>query len=207
VVSNEILLEANEWGGNLAALASEEMDDPRADPSRYPRGEYLLLFDPLDGSSNIDVNIPVGTIFSVLRCPKAGDRARRGGFLQAGRARRCGRLRVLRTEHGLRAHGRRRRALASPLDPESFTSCSRTRTSASRATRSEFAINCPTAALGAAGAALHRRVPRRQGWPAGKDFNMRWVAFDGGRRVPRALARRHLHVSSATRRTRKGGCA
>jgi fructose-1,6-bisphosphatase I len=70
VLSNEILLEANEWGGNLAALASEEMEDPRPTPTHYPRGEYLLLFDPLDGSSNIDVNISVGTIFSVLRCPK-----------------------------------------------------------------------------------------------------------------------------------------
>src|SRR5215510_7096121 len=73
VLSNEILLEANEWGGNLAALASEEMEDPRPIPTHYPRGEYLLLFDPLDGSSNIDVNISVGTIFSVLRCPKAAN--------------------------------------------------------------------------------------------------------------------------------------
>src|ERR1700694_153181 len=70
ILSNEILLEANEWGGNLAAMASEEMVDPRPTPTHYPRGEYLLLFDPLDGSSNIDVNISVGTIFSVLRCPK-----------------------------------------------------------------------------------------------------------------------------------------
>src|SRR5437879_778364 len=54
VLSNEILLEANEWGGNLAALASEEMENPRPIPTQYPRGEYLLLFDPLDGSSNID---------------------------------------------------------------------------------------------------------------------------------------------------------
>jgi fructose-1,6-bisphosphatase I len=78
VLSNEILLEANEWGGNLAALASEEMDDPRPIPTHYPRGEYLLLFDPLDGSSNIDVNISVGTIFSVLRCPKLDN----GGYCE-----------------------------------------------------------------------------------------------------------------------------
>ena len=78
VLSNEILLEANEWGGNLAALASEEMDDPRPIPTHYPRGEYLLLFDPLDGSSNIDVNISVGTIFSILRCPKLEG----GGFCE-----------------------------------------------------------------------------------------------------------------------------
>ncbi len=71
VLANEVLLEANEWGGNLAALASEEMENPSPIPTHFPRGEYLLLFDPLDGSSNIDVNISVGTIFSVLRCPRA----------------------------------------------------------------------------------------------------------------------------------------
>src|SRR5205809_7858993 len=85
VLSNEILLEANEWGGNLAALASEEMENPRPIPTRYPRGEYLLLFDPLDGSSNIDVNISVGTIFSVLRCPKGVDVADEKCFMQPGR--------------------------------------------------------------------------------------------------------------------------
>jgi fructose-1,6-bisphosphatase I len=69
VISNEILLEANEWGGHLAAMASEEMEKPHQIPHRFPKGEYLLLFDPLDGSSNIDVNVSVGTIFSVLRCP------------------------------------------------------------------------------------------------------------------------------------------
>jgi len=53
VIANETLLEANEWGGHLAAMASEEMDHPYAIPNRYPKGEYLLLFDPLDGSSNI----------------------------------------------------------------------------------------------------------------------------------------------------------
>src|SRR5213596_1305487 len=84
VLSNEILLEANEWGGNLAALASEEMEDPRPIPTQYPRCEYLLLFDPLDGSSNIDVNISVGTIFSVLRCPKGVDPDEKC-FLQPGR--------------------------------------------------------------------------------------------------------------------------
>jgi len=69
VIANEILLEANEWGGHLAAMASEEMEGPHPIPHRYPKGEFLLLFDPLDGSSNIDVNVSVGTIFSVLRCP------------------------------------------------------------------------------------------------------------------------------------------
>ena len=84
VLSNEILLEANEWGGHLAALASEEMDDPHPIPHRYPKGEYLLVFDPLDGSSNIDVNISVGTIFSVLRCPAGVTEAGADAFLQPG---------------------------------------------------------------------------------------------------------------------------
>lgn len=67
VIANEVLIEANEWGGHLAAMASEEMDSIHVVPNRYPQGEYLLLFDPLDGSSNIDVNVSIGTIFSVLR--------------------------------------------------------------------------------------------------------------------------------------------
>ncbi len=84
VIANEILLEANEWGGHLAAMASEEMDDPHVIPNRYPRGEYLLMFDPLDGSSNIDVNISVGTIFSVLQCPEGVVDIDEKAFLQPG---------------------------------------------------------------------------------------------------------------------------
>ena len=62
VIANDVLVEANEWGGYLAAMASEEMDDPQPIPNRFPKGEYLLVYDPLDGSSNIDVNVSVGTI-------------------------------------------------------------------------------------------------------------------------------------------------
>ena len=69
VIANELLLEANEWGGHLAAMASEEMETIHRIPNRYPKGEYLLLFDPIDGSSNIDVDLSVGTIFSVLKAP------------------------------------------------------------------------------------------------------------------------------------------
>ena len=73
VIANDYLLDANEWGGNLAAMASEEMELPYHIPGEYPKGNYLLLFDPLDGSSNIDINISVGTIFSILHCPNGGD--------------------------------------------------------------------------------------------------------------------------------------
>ena len=67
VLSNDWFIRLCEWGGNLAGMASEEMDLPYQIPGQYPRGKYLLVFDPLDGSSNIDVNVSVGSIFSVLR--------------------------------------------------------------------------------------------------------------------------------------------
>jgi fructose-1,6-bisphosphatase I len=67
VISNEVLVEANSWGGSLAAMASEEMDEPYQIPNEYPKGRYLLLFDPLDGSSNLDTAVGVGTIFTILR--------------------------------------------------------------------------------------------------------------------------------------------
>jgi fructose-1,6-bisphosphatase I len=83
IIANEVLIEANEWGGHLAAMASEEMEGIYVVPNRYPQGEYLLLFDPLDGSSNIDVNVSIGTIFSVLVKPE-GTGVSEQDFLQAG---------------------------------------------------------------------------------------------------------------------------
>jgi fructose-1,6-bisphosphatase I len=84
VISNEILLEANEWGGHLAAMASEEMEEIHPIPNRYPKGEYMLVFDPLDGSSNIDVNVSIGTIFSVLKAPEGMSAPTEKDFLQPG---------------------------------------------------------------------------------------------------------------------------
>jgi len=84
IISNEILLEANEWGGHLAAMASEEMESIHPIPNRYPKGEYMLLFDPLDGSSNIDVNVSIGTIFSVLKAPEGMTQPTEADFMQAG---------------------------------------------------------------------------------------------------------------------------
>ncbi len=83
IIANEVLIEANEWGGHLAAMASEEMEGIYVVPNRYPQGEYLLLFDPLDGSSNIDVNVSIGTIFSVLKKPE-GVGVSEQDFLQPG---------------------------------------------------------------------------------------------------------------------------
>ena len=84
IIANDVLIEANEWGGHLAAMASEEMDDIYSVPNRYPQGEYLLLFDPLDGSSNIDVNVSIGTIFSVLKKTSSSILVSKEDFLQKG---------------------------------------------------------------------------------------------------------------------------
>ncbi len=85
IIANEVLLEANEWGGHLAAMASEEMDSIYLVPNRYPQGEYLLMFDPLDGSSNIDVNVSIGTIFSVLKKSDDNQGVTEQDFLQPGK--------------------------------------------------------------------------------------------------------------------------
>ena len=66
VLTNEIMLRHCDWGGLVAGMASEELEEPFDIPAEYARGRYLLLFDPLDGSQNIDLNVAVGTIFSVL---------------------------------------------------------------------------------------------------------------------------------------------
>ncbi len=89
VISNDVVIGCNEWTGHLAALASEEMEEIYPIPAKYPRGKYLLVFDPLDGSSNIDVNISVGTIFSILRCPEGVKEPTAKDFLQPGTQQVC----------------------------------------------------------------------------------------------------------------------
>jgi fructose-1,6-bisphosphatase I len=84
IIANEVLIDANEWGGHLAAMASEEMEGIYVVPNRYPQGEYLLLFDPLDGSSNIEVNVSIGTIFSVLKKTDDHPGVTEQDFLQCG---------------------------------------------------------------------------------------------------------------------------
>ncbi len=89
VVSNDLFVHGTQGSGHLAGLASEEMQHPYQVPDVYPRGKYLLVFDPLDGSSNVDVNVSVGSIFSVLRAPQdvvaTGRDVREEDFLQSGR--------------------------------------------------------------------------------------------------------------------------
>jgi fructose-1,6-bisphosphatase I len=180
VLSNEILLEANEWGGNLAALASEEMELPRPIPTSFPKGEYLLLFDPLDGSSNIDVNISVGTIFSVLRCPKAANgrlcEPEEAAFLQPGRKQVAagfavyGPTTVFVLTVGDGAHG-------FTLDRESFTFVLTHPGIRIPEDTTEFAINMSNQRRWEPPVRryIDECLAGKEG-PRGKDFNMRWVA-------------------------------
>ncbi len=89
IITNEVFIKSTEWSGHVAALASEEMDDVYHIPPQFPKGKYLLVFDPLDGSSNIDVNISVGTIFSILRAPAGVENPTAADFLQPGTMQVC----------------------------------------------------------------------------------------------------------------------
>jgi fructose-1,6-bisphosphatase I len=176
VLSNEILMEANAWGGHLAGLASEEMEHSQPIPDVYPRGNYLLLFDPLDGSSNIDVNISVGTIFSVLRCPEGVTRPDDAHFLQPGSAQVAAgyctygpsTMLVLTVGHGTHAFTLDREIGSFMLTARALRIPEETK---------EFAINMSNQRHW--DAPMQRYVADllvgRDG-PRGKDFNMRWVA-------------------------------
>jgi len=84
VIANDLFIGSLEWTGHLAAMASEENDEIIRIPSSYAKGKYLICFDPLDGSSNIDINLTVGTIFSILRAPEGQDNPTEADFLQPG---------------------------------------------------------------------------------------------------------------------------
>lgn len=88
IITNDIMVDALEWTGHLSGMVSEEVDDFIAIPEQYPKGKYLALFDPLDGSSNIDVNLTVGTIFSIMKGQNGVD-ATLEDFLQTGAEQVC----------------------------------------------------------------------------------------------------------------------
>jgi fructose-1,6-bisphosphatase I len=108
IITNDIMVNALNWTGHLAGMASEEVDDIISIPAQYPKGKYLALFDPLDGSSNIDVNLAVGTIFSIIRCREGVDPAPED-FLRKGSEQVCAgfvlygpsTMMVLTTGHGV----------------------------------------------------------------------------------------------------------
>ncbi len=84
VFANNVLLRSMEWTGHTAGIISEELETPHTIPPAYPEGKYLLAIDPLDGSTNIDVNVSVGTIFSIFRAPEPEQTPAVNDFLQPG---------------------------------------------------------------------------------------------------------------------------
>ena len=176
VITNEIFISSIEWAGHLAGMASEEMDDPYEIPAQFPRGKYLILFDPLDGSSNVNVNISVGTIFSILRAPKGVKHPTVQDFLQPGTKQVCAgyalygssTMLVLTSGHGVNGF---------TLDREV----------------GEFYLTHPNMQIPADTMEFSVNASNRRHWeapvqryveecmkgvegPRGKDFNMRWVA-------------------------------
>ncbi|MEV5834660.1 class 1 fructose-bisphosphatase [Nocardia sp. NPDC052112] len=174
-IANDIMVAETQWTGHLSALLSEQMTDVHPVPDEHRRGKYLLAFDPLDGSSNIDVNLPVGTIFSVLRAPDSGPPTN-ADFLQAGVRQVCAgftlygpaTMLVLTTGSGVDGFTLDREIGAFVLTHPRMRIPEDT---------SGFAIN-------AANERFWERPVRRYvhecldgvDGPRGRDFNMRWVA-------------------------------
>lgn len=176
VLANDLFLRVNERGGLVAGMVSEELDDPHPIPAEYARGKYLLVFDPLDGSSNVDVNVAVGSIFSILRAPRPGMAAAAADFLQPGSEQVCagyaiyGPSTVLVLTVGTGVH-------AFTLEPELGEFLLTHRDMRIPEAASEFAINAsnqrfwePPVRRYVDECLAGRSGPRR------KDYNMRWVA-------------------------------
>lgn len=89
IITNDVMVDHLNWTGHLAAMASEEIEEIIQIPANMPKGQYLIAFDPLDGSSNIDVNLSVGTIFSILRCPQGVTEPTIDHFMQKGSEQVC----------------------------------------------------------------------------------------------------------------------
>ncbi|MHB1375096.1 MAG: class 1 fructose-bisphosphatase [Thauera sp.] len=176
VIANEILLQANEWGGHLAAMASEEVETVHQIPFDYPKGGFLLLFDPLDGSSNIDVNISVGTIFSVLRNPPDHTEPTEDDFLQPGSEQVAAGYAVygpstqLVLTVGNGVHGfTLDREMGSFIYTQPFMTIP--------ADTHEFAINASNARFWEPPVKRYvDEMTEGKSGPLGKDYNMRWVA-------------------------------
>jgi fructose-1,6-bisphosphatase I/sedoheptulose-1,7-bisphosphatase len=180
VISNEYFTQMTEWGGHLAGMASEEMDHPYQIPNSYQRGKYLLVFDPLDGSSNIDVNVTVGSIFSILRAPQevidSGRDVVEADFMQPGTRQLAAgyalygpaTMLVLTVGNGVAAF---------TLDPNLGQFMLTHPSLKVPEDTQEFAINASNARFWEA--PVKRYVDEclaGKTGPRGKDFNMRWIA-------------------------------
>ena len=176
MISNDIMLKSCEWGGALAGMASEEMEEPYRIPAEHPRGRYLLVFDPLDGSSNLDVNVTVGTIFSVLRAPEGVTDPVAADFLQPGTAQVCagyalyGPAAMIVLTLGTGVHG-------FTLDPDIGAYILTHPNLSIAADTHEFAVNASNQRFWEPPVKryVEECIAGKSG-VRGKDFNMRWIA-------------------------------
>ena len=176
ILSNEWFIEATEWGGQLAGMASEEMDDVLSIPKEYPRGKYLMYFDPLDGSSNIDVNLSVGSIFSIVKCPEGVKDPKINDYLIPGSKQVCGgfclygpsTMMVLTTGNGVNGFTLETGTGEFKLTHKNMTIPADTK---------EFAINMSNQRFWEEPVQryVEECIAGKTG-SRGKDFNMRWVA-------------------------------
>ncbi len=175
VITNEIFLHTNERSGQLAGMASEEMETVYDIPADCRRGKYLLVFDPLDGSSNVDVNISVGTIFSILEHNKTSHPVT-ADFLQPGTRQivagyalyGSSTMLVITTGHGVNGFTLDRDVGEFMLTHPGMTIPTQTK---------EFAINASNQRFWEAPVQRYvsECVAGKTG-PRERDFNMRWVA-------------------------------
>jgi len=176
LIANDIMLSCCEWGGYLAGMVSEEMDAPYPIPAQYPRGRYLLVFDPLDGSSNLDVNVTVGTIFSVLRAPEGVTDPGPEDFLQPGTRQVCagyalyGPAAMIVMTLGTGVHG-------FTLDPEIGAYILTHANLTIGEDTQEFAVNASNQRFWEPPVRryVEECIAGKSG-VRGKDFNMRWIA-------------------------------
>jgi fructose-1,6-bisphosphatase I/sedoheptulose-1,7-bisphosphatase len=176
LVANDLFIRASESGGLLSGIASVKLPEPYHVPQRYPLGKYLLTFDPLDGSSNIDVNLSVGSIFSIFRSPNPGSHASVEDFLQPGSEQVCagyaiyGPSTMIVVTVGTGVHG-------FTLEPQLGEFILTQPDIRIPQAASEFAINASNSRFWEP--AVKRYVDEclaGDTGPRGKDFSMRWVA-------------------------------
>jgi len=176
LAAGEIFLRTNEWGGHLAGMLATEMAAPARVPQAYTKGKYLLLFDAIDRVSNLEVNVALGSLFSVLHAPRPNEDAEAADFLQAGARQVCagyaiyGPATMFVLTVGSGVHG-------FTLDP----------------TLGEFVLTHPlirlpqetgTLAIGSSNSRAWEPAVKRyvdecmagRAGPRGKDFDLRWVA-------------------------------
>ena len=202
VASNDVILKSCDWGGLVAGMASEELDDPYPIPAEYPRGRFLLVFDPLDGSSNADVNVSVGTIFSILRhdrkeAPKVEDFLQKGIEQVAAGYAIYGPSTMLVITVGKGTHG-------FTLDREVGNFILTHPNLRIPEDTSEFAINTSNARFWEI--PVHRYVTECQDGQVGRAwprFQHALDRFDGGRGASHPGARRRVHVSARHPRSGK----